>query len=164
MAEINARQSLVAFFYARPFLRQDLVQSLHDAEDATRIVQKFLLGRGNFQDLTAICTTVDIWSSIKERILMEKRMEGEGNGQVGNAQWASIETLMEKLSDLEWLSNRVRAALVPRETAASNEEVDSDEPSVGSTSAVSTPDPRNTLGVVDWTIRPTYAFLICLQR
>ena len=95
---------------------------------------------------------------------MEKRMEGEGNGQVGNAQWASIETLMEKLSDLEWLSNRVRAALVPRETAVSNEEVDSDEPSVGSTSAVSTPDPRNTLGVVDWTIRPTYALLICLQR
>ncbi|PIL32139.1 hypothetical protein GSI_06845 [Ganoderma sinense ZZ0214-1] len=157
VAEINARQSLVAFFHARPFLRQDLVQSLRDAEDATRIVQKFLLGRGSFQDLTAICTTVDIWSSIKERILMEKRMEGRGNDHISDAQWASIEALMEKLSDLEWLANRVRAALVPRETAVSDEEVGSDEPFMGSVNPVSSSDPRNTLGVVDWTIRPTFS-------
>ncbi|KAI1797718.1 muts domain V-domain-containing protein [Ganoderma leucocontextum] len=157
VAEINARQSLVAFFHARPFLRQDLVQSLRDAEDATRIVQKFLLGRGSFQDLTAICTTVDIWSSIKERILMEKRMEGRGNDHLGDAEWASIETLMEKLSDLEWLASRVRAALVPRETAVSDKEVNSDEPFISSMSLVSTRDPRNLLGIVDWTIRPTFS-------
>ncbi len=156
VAEINARQSLVAFFHARPFLRQDLVQSLRDAEDATRIVQKFLLGRGSFQDMTAICTTVDIWSSLKERILMEKRMEGRDNDHIGDAEWASIETLMERLSDLEWLANRVRAALVPRETALLDDEVHSDEPSISPMSPVSTPDPRNALGIIDWTIRPTY--------
>lgn len=95
---------------------------------------------------------------------MEKKMEGRGDDQTGDTEWASIETLMDKLSNLEWLANRVRAALVPRETAVSDEEVDSDEPSIGSTSTVSTPDPRNILGVVDWTIRPTYVVLICLQR
>lgn len=161
VAEINARQSLVAFFHARSFLRQDLVQSLRDAEDATRIVQKLLLGRGSFQDLTAICTTIDIWSSIKERILMEKAIEGKCEEQMGDAEWGSIETLMEKLSDLEWLVSRVRTALVPRETDldASDNDANSDEPFVSSITPLSMPDPRSSLGIIDWMIRPTYVAL-----
>lgn len=46
-----------------------------DVDDATRIVQKFLLGRGDVSDLSAICATIDVWSSMKSRVALEKSME-----------------------------------------------------------------------------------------
>lgn len=153
VTEINARQSLVAFFHARPFLRQDLTQSLRDAEDATRIVQKFLLGRGNYADLTAICTTIDIWSSIRERILMEKRMGGRGDEKVDDAEWASIGALMKRLSDLDGLARRIRLSLVQRETTVSDG-VDVADDEIPSVAAMPVRDPRNTLGITEWTIKP----------
>lgn len=152
VTEINARQSLVAFFHARPFLRQDLIQSLRDAEDATRIVQKFLLGRGNYADLTAICTTIDIWSSIRERILMEKRMGGRGDEKVDDAEWASIGALMKRLSDLDGLARRIRLSLVQRETTVSDG-VDVADDEIPSVAAMPVRDPRNTLGITEWTIK-----------
>ena len=150
VTEINARQSLVAFFHARPFLRQDLVQNLRDAEDATRIVQKFLLGRGSYHDLTAICTTIDIWTSIKERILMEKSMEGR---DVEHMEWASIEALMDRLSDLDSLARRIRMSLSQRESAVSEGDVDieSEFPTI---TPVPVRDPRNPLGIAEWIIKP----------
>lgn len=153
VTEINARQSLVAFFHARPFLRQDLVQSFRDAEDTTRIVQKFLLGRGTFQDLTAICTTIDSWSSIKERILMERRMDERGGEAVNAAEWKSIGALMERLNDLDSLAGRIRTALVAREATISESEPMSDElPSPVTPMPVR--DPRNPLGITEWMIKP----------
>ncbi|KAI0757170.1 muts domain V-domain-containing protein [Daedaleopsis nitida] len=154
--EINARQSLVAFFHDRPFLRQDLVQYLRDAEDATRIVQKLLLGRGNFLDLTAICTTVGIWCSIKERLLMEKRMEARGDQFVDDADWASVEALMQRLADLDALANRIRTSVVHRETTAPvDDSLPQNDPLT--VSAVPVRDPRNPLGVTDWTIKPEFS-------
>ena len=73
--EINARQSLVGFLHARPHLRDDILQSLGDMEDASRIVQKFILGRGDATDLSAIHSTILIWASIKRRIELEKNMK-----------------------------------------------------------------------------------------
>ncbi|RDX56044.1 hypothetical protein OH76DRAFT_1518636 [Lentinus brumalis] len=156
VTEINARQSLVAFFHARPFLRQDLVQSFRDAEDTTRIVQKFLLGRGTFQDLTAICTTIDSWSSIKERILMERRMDERGGEAVNAAEWKSIGALMERLNDLDSLAGRIRTALVAREATISESEPMSDElPSPVTPMPVR--DPRNPLGITEWMIKPEFS-------
>ncbi|RPD81826.1 hypothetical protein L226DRAFT_8465 [Lentinus tigrinus ALCF2SS1-7] len=153
VTEINARQSLVAFFHARPFLRQDLLQNLRDAEDATRIVQKFLLGRGTFQDLTAICTTIDTWSLVKERILMERRMDERGGEAVDEAEWKSIGALMERLSDLDGLVGRIRTALVARESTISDSEAASDE----LPPPMPIRDPRNPLGITDWMIKPEFS-------
>ena len=153
VAEINARQSLVAFFHSRPFLRQDLVQNLRDAEDATRIVQKFLLGRGSYHDLTAICTTIDIWTSIKERILMEKSMEGRDVEHIDDAEWASIEALMDRLSDLDSLARRIRMSLSQRETTVSEGDVDI-ESELPTITPVPVRDPRNPLGITEWIIKP----------
>ncbi|KAI8995471.1 muts domain V-domain-containing protein [Trametes punicea] len=156
VAEINARQSLVAFFYAKPFLRQDLVQLLRDAEDATRIVQKFLLGRGNFFDLSAICTTIDIWASIKEKILTERKMEQLDAGSVDHAQWSSIDALMDRLSDLSGLAGKIRAALAQREAAIAEGEELGEDLSPG-TSPMQSRDPRNPLGLTEWIIKPEFS-------
>ncbi|KAI0651683.1 muts domain V-domain-containing protein [Trametes meyenii] len=156
VVEINARQSLVAFFHTRPFLRQDLVQVLRDAEDATRIVQKFLLGRGGFCDLSAICATVDIWHSIKERILTERKMERQDATQVENPEWASAVALMDGLVDLSQLAGRIRMALAEREGVMTGGERASDEP-LPETSPVAQRDPRNPLGITDWTIKPEFS-------
>ncbi|KAI0670071.1 muts domain V-domain-containing protein [Trametes maxima] len=156
VVEINARQSLVAFFHARPFLRQDLVQALRDAEDATRIVQKFLLGRGGFCDLSAICATVDIWHSIKERILTEHKMEQEDAARAEGPEWASAIALMDGLVDLGHLAGRIRMALAEREGAMVGAERMTEDP-LPDTSPVAQRDPRNPLGITDWTIKPEFS-------
>lgn len=159
VAEINARQSLVAFFHARPFLRQDLVQVLREAEDATRIVQKFLLGRGSFSDLSALCTTVETWSSIKERILTEQKMERAEDDPLADAQWASVEALLNRMSDLSDLAARISMALAQREDAIRvGDEIGEVFPSSEPSSA-QLRDPRNPLGIIEWTIKPEYAYL-----
>ncbi|KAG8889517.1 DNA mismatch repair ATPase msh1 [Tulasnella sp. 332] len=63
---INSRQALVAVFHSLPHLRNDLVRLLKQSEDATRIVQKFLLGKGDMEDLLAIRDTIRIWSRIRD--------------------------------------------------------------------------------------------------
>ncbi|CDO72395.1 hypothetical protein BN946_scf184977.g94 [Trametes cinnabarina] len=156
VTEINTRQSLVAFFHAKPFLRQDLLQLLRDAEDATRIVQKFLLGRGSFFDLSAICTTIDIWSSIKAKILEEREIERQEGRLIDESQWASIIALMDRLSDLSGLGSKIRMALVQRTPAAiEDEEIAEHLPS--SLSPMQTRDFRNPLGLLEWTIRPEFS-------
>ncbi|KAI0374340.1 hypothetical protein BV20DRAFT_987490 [Pilatotrama ljubarskyi] len=155
VTEINARQSLVAFFHARPYLSQDLVQLLRDAEDTTRIVQKFLLGRGSFCDLSAICATVDIWSSIQEKILMERKLERQEGDPADDAGWASIEALMQRLTDLSSLSERIRQALAQRELAAAIGEEMAEE--LSSAGPPQLRDPRNPLGIIEWTIKPEFS-------
>ncbi|KAF8761774.1 MutS domain I [Rhizoctonia solani] len=58
--EIRARQALVALFYARPHLRRDIVALLRKMGDATRLVQKLILGRGDADDLLAIAETIGV--------------------------------------------------------------------------------------------------------
>ncbi|KAI0639235.1 muts domain V-domain-containing protein [Trametes polyzona] len=153
VTEINARQSLVAFFHARPFLRQDLVQILRDAEDATRIVQKFLLGRGSFYDLSAICATIDIWSSIKERILVEQKVE-QSDGPNGDSEWTSIQALIHRLADLGGLASRIRLALAQREATALGSEENAEEPPHESLPPAQS---KNPLGLTEWTIKPEFS-------
>ncbi|KAI0335987.1 hypothetical protein GY45DRAFT_1350294 [Cubamyces sp. BRFM 1775] len=153
LVEINARQSLVAFFHERPYLRQDLVQVLRDAGDATRIVQKFMLGRGSPSDLFAICTTVDVWASIKDRIAMERKMLQQEGVAVDESQWTSIDALMSRLGDLSSLAQRIRMALPQREGAISSEETTEDLPTGSSPLQIA----RNPLGIADWSINPEFS-------
>ena len=116
--EINTRQSLVSFLYARPHLREDLSRFLADIEDTTRIVQKFLVGRGDPSDLVSIHTTISVWESIKQRIEMEKTMEQKERGDDFQNEWASIDALLSRMSDLRELSHKIRSALQQDEDLA----------------------------------------------
>ncbi|TFY59442.1 hypothetical protein EVJ58_g5777 [Rhodofomes roseus] len=111
LSEISARQALVAFFHSRPYLREDLVQLLGDIEDTTRIVQKFLLGRGQPSDLAAICNTVRTWGRIKGRVELEKTMEDRERGAVCEKDWTSIDALMHGMHDLQHLVTMIEKAI-----------------------------------------------------
>ena len=120
----------MAFFFSRPDLRADLVQILGAVDDTSRIVQKFLLGRGDTSDLHAICTTIRLSTSIKERIELEKKMEHEERGVIVQQEWAAIDALMLKLHGLHDLIGRIQNAVM--RTSASNtpllpEGMDTDE-------------------------------------
>jgi hypothetical protein len=111
MKEINARQSLVAFLYARPDLRADLRAAISKTDDVTRIAQKFLLGRAEPSDLPAISSTVSVWSSIKKRLRQEKALEERERNGIGINEWSSIDTLVSRLADLGELSKKITDAL-----------------------------------------------------
>lgn len=111
MKEINTRLSLVAFFHERPHFRADLCEMLTHAEDATRIVQKFLSGRGDASDLSAINGTVGVWSTIKRKIELERQMEGQERGSIDEEQWASLDALLGRMYDLQQLAERIAMSL-----------------------------------------------------
>ncbi|KAG5221412.1 DNA mismatch repair ATPase msh [Salix suchowensis] len=91
--EINARQTLVAFFHARPHFCTSLRVALKDIEDAGRIVQKFLLGKGDLMIL---------WPSLVED---ERRFEMQEVPHLSSQDWASIDALMSRLSELSSVNN-----------------------------------------------------------
>ncbi|KAG7450307.1 uncharacterized protein BT62DRAFT_991295 [Guyanagaster necrorhizus] len=110
--EIQARQSLVEFFCLRSYFREDLVEALTKLEDASRIVQKFLLGRGDTSDLLAVYTTVKTWSLLKLRIERERLLEAqEREENFSPYEWSSLDSLMARFSDLDELSHRIGSAL-----------------------------------------------------
>ncbi|KAJ3775091.1 muts domain V-domain-containing protein [Lentinula raphanica] len=109
--EINARQSLVAFFYSRPHLRADLLALLVKAEDAGRIVQKFLVGKGDPSDMLALTTTVNVWSEIQRRIAHEREMECLEQPSFDTSEWMSLDTLMSRMVNLGALAKRISLAI-----------------------------------------------------
>jgi DNA mismatch repair ATPase MutS len=121
LKEINARLSLVAFFHARPHFRADLCEQLTHAEDATRIVQKFLSGRGGASDLAAVSGTIGVWTAIARRIALERAMEAQERGGVDGEAWASLDALVARMSDLGELSARIANALASTVPAAIGE-------------------------------------------
>jgi DNA mismatch repair ATPase MutS len=112
--EINARQSLVAFFHARTHLCEDLRAALAKTEDATRIAQKLLLGRGHLADLSAINSTISVWASIQRRVEVEKDMETKERGYLDLEEWSSIDALISRMSDLQELSAKIGNAVQSR--------------------------------------------------
>ncbi|KAI0961363.1 hypothetical protein AcV7_000482 [Taiwanofungus camphoratus] len=162
--EINARQSLVAFFRSRQFLREDLVQALGDVEDATRIVQKFLLGRGQPSDLSAICSTIDTWTSIRNRVGLEKDMERQERSCLEDEEWASLDALMRRMSDLHELASKIDTAIVRTDTTTTEgslelgySEAEAEAEEVMITSSIPTRYTKNTFGGDNWTIKPEFS-------
>lgn len=110
LGQITARQALVALFYARQHLRSDLEEFLYQIEDASRIVQKFLLGRGDANDLLAIRDTINITDQIKTRILQERELELQGN--ISRAEdWHYADILLDRMRDLTALAVRIDSAV-----------------------------------------------------
>jgi DNA mismatch repair ATPase MutS len=114
--EIQARQSLVAFFHARPHLISDVRQFLDEVEDTTRIVQRFLLGRGDPGDLVSISKTINVWSAIHKRLELEKQMESSERGFLLSEDWSSVDALLCRMVDLQDLESRINLALRNVET------------------------------------------------
>ncbi|KAH8835362.1 muts domain V-domain-containing protein [Flagelloscypha sp. PMI_526] len=104
--EINARQSVVALLYKRPHFRADLLALLADAEDASRIVQRFMMGRGDPGDLFAIHNTIRIWNRILIRIQQERSFDGPGQDN-----WNSLELLLSRFNNLNDLSEYIAKAI-----------------------------------------------------
>jgi DNA mismatch repair ATPase MutS len=107
----------VAFFHARPHLLSDVRQFLEEVEDTTRIVQRFLLGRGDPGDLVSISKTINIWSAIRRRLELEKKMESLERGFLLSEEWSSVDALISRMADLQALESRINLALQDTETA-----------------------------------------------
>ena len=109
--EINTRQSIVAFFHARPHLRRDLRDHLRGIDDVTRVVQKFLLERGNTDDVAAISTAISAWSIIKSRLSLERELDFNREDFDSEREWASIDALISRMEDLPELGRKIQASM-----------------------------------------------------
>ncbi|KAG2754528.1 hypothetical protein P692DRAFT_20719708 [Suillus brevipes Sb2] len=125
--EIQARQSLVAFFHARPHLISDVRQFLDEVEDTTRIVQRFLLGRGDPGDLVSISKTINVWSAIRRRLELEKQMENSERGFLLSEDWSSIDALLCRMEDLQDLESRINLAVRKVETTDESRNQDAED-------------------------------------
>ncbi|KAJ7492881.1 muts domain V-domain-containing protein [Mycena latifolia] len=160
--EINARQALVAFFHARDHFRADLIAALASAEDAGRIVQKFLLGRGDPGDLHAVNSTIHVWAALKRRIAQEREHEAleaaEREIEFEDAQWASLDALMARMSDLQALSDRIGAALKRGDPGKDTPvTIDSDDTDSEGSLGSEIPKASWKLGNNNWTIKPEFS-------
>jgi DNA mismatch repair ATPase MutS len=115
----------VSFFHARLHLREDLSKILADVKDVARTLQKLVLGRGDPSDLLSIRETICVWDSIKQHIELEREMELRERGNISQDEWASIDTLISRMSDLRSLTNRIGSAL------SGDQGEDSSSPAIG---------------------------------
>ncbi|KAF9068002.1 muts domain V-domain-containing protein [Rhodocollybia butyracea] len=102
---------LSLFFHSRPHFRSDLLGLLAKAEDAGRIVQKFLLGKGDPNDLLALTATVNIWSNLQYRVNHEREAESIEQRPLNAVEWASLDVLMNRMVNLQDLAQRISLAV-----------------------------------------------------
>ncbi|KAK0456272.1 muts domain V-domain-containing protein [Armillaria borealis] len=156
--EIEARQSLVDFFCSRPYFREDLVGALAKLEDASRIVQKFILGRGDTSDLLAVHTTIKTWSHLKLRIERERLLEAqEREENFSPDEWSSLDSLMARFSDLDELRQRIGSAV--ERTDVDTDDADDPDESV-SEDEVEDAEPaffKWRYGPSKWVIKPEFS-------
>ncbi|KAH8120262.1 muts domain V-domain-containing protein [Phellopilus nigrolimitatus] len=116
LEEINARQALVELFLSRSSLRADLVEYLKSVEDASRISQRFLLGKGDVDDLISVQNTIDVWDAVKSRVAFEKSFESKENAhQFRPGDWKEVDQLMARMADLRSLAQRIELAVESKE-------------------------------------------------
>jgi hypothetical protein len=132
-------------------------------EDASRIVQKFILGRGDAGDLSAIHSTILVWALIKRRVELEKKMEKRERGVIVEDEWASLDILMSRMSDLHELGNKISMALRHKVDMAEDETTTSDVASENSYRTANEDDQAGlptkskqpfVYGHSNWTIKP----------
>ncbi|KAL0950920.1 hypothetical protein HGRIS_007677 [Hohenbuehelia grisea] len=164
LSEIQARQSLVAFFHARPHFRDDLVLLLKDADDTGRIVQKFLVGRGEPSDLKAIRTTISVWTAMRSTVHTEKALEARERTDYCETEWASIDALVGRMADLEPLAARIGIAFEGIEAEAEigmddpeSEGEEGREPEDVLVRAGSQEKPGWKYATIKWTISPEFS-------
>lgn len=87
-------------------------------------MQKFLLGKGDPNDLVALTATVNIWDSIKRRVNHEREMESFEQRSFDATEWASLDTLMNRMVNLGDLAQKISLA-VENPAASQDESQDS---------------------------------------
>ncbi|KAL5535471.1 hypothetical protein ACEPAF_3565 [Sanghuangporus sanghuang] len=165
--EILARQSLVNLYLTRPTLRTDLIELLKGAEDAMRISQRFLLGKGGVDDLVSIRNTIGTWKAIQNRVILEKECEkSESEGNYSPDDWRSLDHLMNRMTDLSGLAEQIESAIDPGEIE--KEENASDE---SEDKELLVPGPLSSDGPkflslpgtdLRWTIKPQFSERLAL--
>lgn len=147
---------MVAFFVARPHLRDDIKQLLSGAEDATRVLQRFLLGRGLLSDFSSLNSSIITWISISKRLTLEGEQELKERGQLNTNEWSCVDTLLGRMKNLTELPVRITASLT-RTDLSTDFEPENEE------GEETTPDPDSptaeinlTSGTAKWVIRPEW--------
>jgi hypothetical protein len=59
----------------------------------------------------AINATIRVWQSIMTRVELEKNMEWKEKGRIDQDEWASLDALVSRMTDLPDLTNRINLAL-----------------------------------------------------
>ncbi|EJT98879.1 hypothetical protein DACRYDRAFT_82640 [Dacryopinax primogenitus] len=160
LSQINARQSLVSLFHARQHLRSDLEEFLYQIEDASRIVQKFLLGRGDANDLLAIRDTINVTDQIKARVLQERELELQESGKRAE-EWYYADILLDRMRNLTPLAERIDSAVDEsefrrQERAALGMPREEDDDSAGE-AVVPIRGPALKPDVIVWTMKPDFS-------
>lgn len=150
--EINFRQSLVAFFVTRPHVRDDLRQLLSGADDATRILQRFLLGRGHPSDFSSFNSSIITWTSINKRLALEREQELKERGQLVSDEWTSVDMLLGRMKNLADLSLHITASLTRTDLSADLEPEEGEEVTVNPDSP--TGGMNMAYGTARWIIWP----------
>lgn len=99
----------MALFHAHPHLRRDVFTLLRQTGDATRLVQKLQLRRGDADDLLAIAETIGVHSQIAARLRLETKMTPKI--QDNQDQFASLGLLLGRVSDLSKLAEKIGTAV-----------------------------------------------------
>lgn len=133
------------------------MQYLRRLEDTSRIVQRFLLRKGDVSDLLTIKETIALWQLIKSRIEIDyadHRM---------NVQCPTLRRLLNSICDMSALASRIGMAVEHRQIPLN------DEHPLTIMEATDLPDARENvdnignpvswIGQVKFTIRPRYGVL-----
>lgn len=80
-------------------------------DDATRISQKFLLGKGTIDDLISIRDTIEAWDTVRRLLLTEKDIEARQDKSKATEAWGCLEQLMSRISNLNRISERIALAV-----------------------------------------------------
>ena len=130
LSEITSRQSLVEFFASRPHLAADVTQLLSQTCDTTRLTQKFLVGRGDQNDLASIGRTIRVWLKISATLTEEKALEVQEREGYDEREWTSVDALVSRMHVLETLSETIEKALGTdiENTAGSPDELGQEAP------------------------------------
>ena len=127
---------------------------LKEMDDVSRLCQRFLLGRADFNDLIAIKSAIGTWETVKQNCRNEKVLEASENRlPLYSSEWASIESLLQRMNDLTDLYNKILEAVIIN--------CDSTELSLGEESSdVEEVDSKDQIPSVGqkWSINPRYAF------
>lgn len=105
--EIEARQSIVSLFCVRPHLRDDIIVMLKGLEDASRLVQKLSLGRGETDDLLNIRKAILGWARLRQRLHFEKELDLQKRSRSAAEEWQNIDLLLSHMVDLSPLAERI---------------------------------------------------------
>jgi DNA mismatch repair ATPase MutS len=91
----------------------DICGILKEMDDVSRLCQRFLLGRADFNDLIAIKSAIGTWETLKQNCQNEKLLEAAENRLPSySSEWASVASLLQRMNDLTDLYNKISEAVI----------------------------------------------------